>query len=102
MLDNNGILVSVRDGAAATPSQSTLAIKAHSNALIKTSYLASDSSHAVASYGEKFFVGETVGHQGAKNGETAVIESFTLVKGNADIVVVTDKGTCTIDFLLKV
>lgn len=103
-----GILVSacdVCDRVVATPPQSTpainAAIKAHRDALIKTSYLASDSSHAITSYGEKFFIGETVGHQGVENGETAIIESFSLDKENADIVVVTDKGICTIEFLLK-
>lgn len=67
----------------------------------KTSYLATDKYSAINSHGEKFFIGETVGHQGAEDGDVAVIEKFTLDNEHADIVVNTSKGTCTIEFLLK-
>lgn len=70
--------------------------------LSKTAYLACTGRSAISSHGEEFFIGETVGHQGVIGEETAVIEGFILDPENADIVVQTSKGTCTIEFLLKV
>jgi hypothetical protein len=104
----NGVLVStcdLCDWVVATPPQSTpvinAAIEAHHATLPKTAYFGIDGRSAINSQGETFLIGETVKHQGAGD-EVAVIEGFTHDPKNADIVVQTSKGTCTIEFLLKV
>jgi hypothetical protein len=65
-----------------------------------TSYLSADSSSAIAASGDEFFVGEVVGHQGTS--DLATIKSFKANSETNDIDVDTDKGHCTINFLVKV
>lgn len=66
---------------------------------ISTSYLSADSSSAIAVSKEEFFVGEIVGHQGTN--DLATIKSFKANAETNDIDVDTDKGYCTINFLVK-
>lgn len=62
-------------------------------------YLSACKTCAIASTGEIFTVGERVGHQG--DTDSAVISEFEIDAENADIKVYTDKGHCTINFLVK-
>lgn len=51
--------------------------------------------------GDLFCVGEKVGHQGASDGEIAIIEQFTLDCDNRDIIAHTTRGRANVQFLLK-
>lgn len=52
------------------------------------------------SYGNYFKIGEEVGHDGAEEGDTAIIEKFEVIP-NDEIKVYTTKGHCRLDFLIK-
>ena len=64
-----------------------------------TSFISPDRQRAISVNNEVFLVGETVGHQGAA--DQAVIQSFEIDEETNDIKVMTSRGTCTINFLVK-
>lgn len=63
-------------------------------------FISIDLNTAINSYGEVFFVGETVGHEDRKAG-TAKILSFQPDNASNEVTAVTDKGTAHINFLAK-
>jgi hypothetical protein len=69
--------------------------------LLLQNFLSVDGKTAINSYGEVFVVGETVGHEGTKEGDTAVINYLAASIEDNEIVVFTTKGTAHLDFLVK-
>ena len=67
----------------------------------KTNYLSVDKKIAISSYGEIFEVGEEVGHE-SNELELAVINSFATNEVDNKIIVYTDRGAASLDFLRKV
>lgn len=68
----------------------------------RQNFISVDKKTVRNSYGEFFTVGQTVGHEGADDDNTATILSFEEdVEGN-EIKVNTDKGYAHIDFIYNI
>lgn len=64
-------------------------------------FISVDKKTAINSYGEYFFIGEKVRHSDSSIKETATIIRFEPNIEENEIRVITDKGYCHIDFLVK-
>ena len=54
---------------------------------------------AISSEGVIFKIGDTVGHEGAEEGEVAIISGFIIDKDSYDIIADTSKGFGRISFM---
>lgn len=64
-------------------------------------FISADFRTAINSLGDKFYVGDVVGHQDAQVG-IATIQGFSFDVKTNEIIAFTNKGFSHIDFLVKI
>jgi len=68
----------------------------------KQNFLSVDKKTARDSYGTFYTIGEEVGHEGAEEGDLAIIYGFVEEFDGNEIKVFTSKGHCHLDFCIKI
>lgn len=66
----------------------------------RKNFISADKKSAISSYGQRFEVGETVGHAD-KNAGQSIVSSFDIDEESNEVKVYTDKGWAHLDFITK-
>lgn len=69
--------------------------------LERQNFISVDGNTIKNSYGESFTIGELVGHDDERAGTTKILSFEPIIEDN-EIKVVTEKGYCRADFLVKI